>query len=59
MEWPCGKCLLIRKHPYGHYYGVCEGCRKMEEYEAWSDRQETKRILNLALQKAKVIKGGM
>ncbi len=31
----------------------------MEEYEAWSDRQETKRILNLALQKAKVIKGGM
>ena len=59
MEWPCGKCLLIRKHPYGHYYDVCDGCEKMEAYEAWSDRQETKRMLNLALQKAKVIKGGM
>lgn len=56
MKWPCAHCPIIAKHRYGHYYGVCDGCKEMEEYEVWAEKQETKRLLNLALQKSRNVK---
>lgn len=53
MEWPCGRCSIIKKHPYGHYYSICEGCKELEEYEMWMEQQEVKRLLNIVLQKAR------
>lgn len=53
MQWPCAKCGLIQKHPYGHYYGVCDGCKKLEEYEIWKEKREMKKQLSLILQKSK------
>ncbi|HCW04985.1 MAG TPA: hypothetical protein DGK91_10975 [Clostridium sp.] len=52
MKWPCGQCLIVAKHPYGHYYGICDGCAELEEYEAWAEKQEIKKLLNIVLQKA-------
>jgi len=57
MKWPCGQCPVVAKHPYGHYYGICDKCPDLERYEAWAEGQEVKRLLNIALQKASKKKG--
>ena len=56
LKWPCGHCKIIDKHPYGHYYGICDGCKKLEEYEAWKERKEMKKMQTMILQKSKKIK---
>jgi len=42
MKWPCAHCPIIAKHRYGHYYGVCDGCKEMEEYEVWAENNVIK-----------------
>ena len=53
VEWPCDKCTLIQKHPYGHYYSICDGCPELEEYELWVEQQELKRAKDKIMMKSK------
>lgn len=50
MEWPCGKCEKIAKHPYGHYYGFCENCEVMAEYVVWREREGRRLLLKELLE---------
>lgn len=53
MEFPCGKCPIIQKHIYGHYYGICDNCKRLEKYNLWKEKQELKRWKDKILQKSK------
>ncbi len=52
MEWPCGKCEKIAKHPYAHYYdySICDGCEKKAEYLAWQKCEDRKSLLKKLLE---------
>lgn len=53
MRWPCSQCPVIAKQTYGHFRGICDGCKKLEEFEVWAERQEMKKLQTIILQKSK------